>query len=150
MIAARVLTGVEIENEDFRTQDLSHQDMSHSRFRRCNFDDANMSFVNGEGTSFIGSSFRRTNCYRFNAKDAELGATIFEPSDCYGMTVTLQCKTFTEMNVSKQWWYCWLILLTLMRPILRIGEDEIRDMLIAHIGAERYVRLRDKFRQRDL
>jgi len=136
------------EKEDFSYQDLSHADLSNSKFAQCNFDYADLSEANCSHSNFAGSSFKGSICYRTNFANAKLGATIFEPRDCYGMTVTLECGSFQNMHVSPLWWYAWLILLSLMLPVTEPGDD-LKSKLIAMIGAERYVKLRSMFSRRD-
>lgn len=135
---------------DFSDQDLRGKDFSHGVYTRCNFDRANLSSVNCEGSDFIGSTFRQTICHRTNFKDARLGATVFEPSDAYGITITLACQTFINMKVSQLWWYCWLILLSMMQPAQEPITENLKDKLIAMIGAVRYVKLKAMFDRRDV
>lgn len=140
------LTGRTFEGRDFGGENLRQADLHNSKFTRCNFDGVDMSFANCEGSNFAGSSFRGAICYCTNFKDARLGATIFEPKDCYGMTVTLKCGTFQNMHVSKLWYYCWLIMATLMVA----PEPEMKSLVIGVIGAEKYTRLRNLFARRDV
>lgn len=136
---------------DFSGQDLSHVRMRQSLFHRCNFDNANMTEADCEGSEFFGSTFRDTVCYRMNAKDAKLAATIFEPKDCFGMTVTLQCKTFDKMKVSTLWWLVWLMFASTMRPGKTVAEEEEwQNKMIAMIGSERYIHLRSLMTKREL
>lgn len=148
---------------NYRDQDLSHkrfysvnfsgQNLSKCKIKgslcyQCNFDDADLSEADCEGTDFTGSTFLRTNCYRANFRDASLAATVFEPKDAFGITVTLQCRTFQDMRVSALWWFGWLIFGTAMHPT---GTAEpVKDNLIAAIGAERYAKLKSLFLKREL
>src|ERR1039458_9424440 len=126
---------------DFSGQDLSKLKMRQGLFERCNFDNADMTEADCEGSEFFGSTFRETIMYRTNAKDAKLAATIFEPKDAFGLTITLSCKTFSKMKISPQWWYCFLMFASLMSP----GTDEdttlLHGRLIHMIGEQRYSKL---------
>jgi hypothetical protein len=135
---------------DFSSQDLSKLKMRQSLFHRCNFDDADMTEVDAEGSEFFGSTFRDTVMYRFNGKDAKLALTVFEPKDCFGMTLTMQCKTFDKMKVSPMWWYVWLCFASLMLPGTVKDQEELQNRLIQCIGPERYVRLKTLLAKREI
>jgi len=132
----------------YKERDFSKQDMSGSDFICCNFDDADLTDANCSNCDFTGSTMRRTKCTRTNFMNSQLG-TIFHPSDCYGMTLTLSCKTFQAMKISKQWWYGWLYFAMQMTPELEKGKD-LRDNLRAMIGTDRFARLKEMFRTRQL
>jgi uncharacterized protein YjbI with pentapeptide repeats len=144
------LTGKRFVERDFSGQDLSREDLSRSIFERCNFDGSNLSQADCTGSDFIGSTFRKSILYRTNFRDAKLAATVFEPDDCYGMTLTMSCKTFENACVSQLWFYSWLILGSMMLPKREPVPVDIRAMVIGIIGAERYVKLRQLFQRRDI
>ena len=135
---------------DFSGQDLSRLKLRQSLFHRCNFDDADMTEADCEGSEFFGSSFRRTVMYRTNCKDAKLAATVFEPKDCFGITLTMQCKTFDKMKVSPMWWYSFLMFGAMMIPGTVAECDEMQNRLIQAVGPERYVRLQALLTKREL
>lgn len=136
-------------NRNFSGCDLSSCKMNFSMFYQCVFDQADMSNANCEGSDFTGSSFRDTICYRTNFKDAKLATTIFEPKDCFGMTLTLQCKTFENIKVSQIWWLGFLFFATMMIPAERPIKEPFKDNLIAMIGPERWAKLRSLFGKRE-
>lgn len=135
-------------NKSFAGQDLSKQNLSHSTFICCDFDNADLSDADCSSASFSGCTMRKTKCTRTNFANAELGC-VFHPSDCYGMTLTMSCKTFIGMKISKQWWFGWLYFAMQMVPELERGRD-LRDNLKAMIGIDRYARLKEMFRTRQL
>lgn len=136
---------------DFSQQDLRKAKLRQSTFHRCVFDEADMTEAECEGSEFVGSTFRNTICYRTNFKDAKLAATIFEPKDCFGMTLTLQCATFTNMKVSSMWWMVWLMFASMMKPGASTKEEEaLQNSLITAVGTERYVRLRSYMQKREV
>lgn len=137
-------------SQDFSGLDLTNKKMRQSMFMNCKFDGANLTEADCEGSDFFGSSFRETICYRTNFKDAKLAGTLFEPKDCFGMTITMQCQTFDGMRVSPIWLYGWLIFATMMRPVKMPAGEDLMNGVIAAIGAERYVKLRSMFTKRDL
>lgn len=137
-------------NRDFKGKNLVKRKLRQSLFMQCNFDEADMSEADCEGSEFFGSTFRNTICYRTNFKDAKLAGTLFEPKDCFGITLTLQCKTFDGMKVSPLWWWGWIFFGTMLHPLTKLGQDDLRDGLIAHIGTERYLKLVSMFGKRDM
>jgi uncharacterized protein YjbI with pentapeptide repeats len=136
-------------SRDFSGMDFSHAKMRHSLFYQCNFNRSNMSMADCEGSEFTNSTFIDTICYRTNFKDAKLANTQFAPKECFGMTITLQCKTFENMKVSQIWWYAFLFFATLMRPTNSPIKEPLLDNLIAMIGNNRWVKLNAMFGKRD-
>jgi uncharacterized protein YjbI with pentapeptide repeats len=135
---------------DYSGQDLSRMRMRQSLFHRCNFDNADMTETDCEGSEFFGSTFRDTVMYRTNCRDAKLAATVFEPKDCFGITLTMQCKTFDKMKVSPMWWYTFLMFGSLMLPGSVADQEELQNRLIQAIGTERYVKLRTLLAKREI
>lgn len=140
------LSNARFVGRDFSGQTLRSFNLSGSKFDKCNFDNADLSMANCSRSDFSGSTFRNTVCYRTDFSNAKLAATVFEPVDCFGMTITMECSSFLNMRVDDKWFYCWLLLGTLMLP----QKDELREMLMGVIGAERYVRLRQLFARREI
>lgn len=147
--AQEKLAGVKHEGVDFSGHDLKGRDLSHSVFVKCNFDRANLTSANCEGSDFTCSTFRKSYLTYANFKDAKMAGTVFEPTDCYGITLTMHCKTFENVNISLLHWYSWLVLTVSMTPT---GMDgiKLRDQLIGVIGAERWVKLRELFGRRNV
>jgi uncharacterized protein YjbI with pentapeptide repeats len=135
---------------DFSGQDLSKLRMKQSLFHRCNFDNADLTEADCEGSEFLGSTFRDTVMYRTNCKDAKLGGTVFEPRDCFGLTLTMQCKTFNKTKVSPTWWYSYIMFAALMIPGNVQQSEEMINKLIQVVGPERYVKLRTLLAKREL
>jgi uncharacterized protein YjbI with pentapeptide repeats len=144
------LSGKKFEREDFSGQDLRGSNLSKASYHFCNFDKANMAEVDCTGSDFLGSTFRDTNCYRTNFKDCKLTGIVFEPRDAYGVTFSFTCETFTGVRISQLWFYSWLLMAAAMVPIEPPTELTLTDKLIALIGAERYVRLKNLFQRREL
>jgi len=146
----RDLSRQKFYQHDFSGQDLSKMKLRQSLFHRCNFDNADLTEADCEGSEFFGSTFRDTVMYRTNCKDAKLASTIFEPKDCFGLTLTMQCKTFDKMKVSPMWWYAWLMFASLMIPGNVKESEELQNRLMQAVGAERYLRLRTLLAKREL
>lgn len=147
---ARSLARQKFKGTDFSGQDLSHQDLSHSTFEFCNFDRANLTEANCEWSSFVGSSFRDTLCYRTNFKDAKLGATKFYPKDAFQCTLTMDCKTFENAEMGQLWWYAFLMFAASTNPASAPVKEDLKGKLIALIGAERYVKLKQLLGRRNI
>lgn len=134
--------------KDFSGQDLSGQDLSSTQFTCCNFTDTNLSGADCSNCDFTGSLIVRTKCTNTNFANTCL-ACKFEPSDAFGITWTLNCRTFTGMSTSKLWWFSNLYFSMLMRPELDKGKD-LRDELKKVFGEDRLGRLKDLFRRRQI
>jgi uncharacterized protein YjbI with pentapeptide repeats len=137
-------------NADFSDMDLSRRKLRQSLFYQCKFDRANMSEADCEGSDFFGSSFVDTVCYRTNFKDAKLANTKFLPKDAFGITLTMQCKTFDGMHVSQNYFYAWLIFATMMKPDKFPVQEDLLNSLVVAIGPERYVKLKALFTKREM
>lgn len=146
----RDLSRQKFYSQDFSQQDLSGLKMRSSLFHHCNFDGADLTESDCEGSEFFLSTFRDSKMYRTNMKDAKLAQTVFEPRDCFGMTLTLQCKTFDKMKVSPMWWYIFLCFGSLMIAGSVKENDELQNRLVQAIGPERYVKLRTMLVKREI
>lgn len=140
------LAGKRWEYQDFSGMYLRKADMRRAVFFNCNFDNADMTEADCTGSDFSGSTARGTNCYYTNFTRCKL-PSVFEPKDAFGMTVTLECSTFTGVQVSQLYWYSWLMLLAQMTPATTPVKENLRDGLIALIGSTRYVKLLTLFRR---
>lgn len=144
------MSGVLFDNVSFAGAYLAGRDLSGSAFIKCNFDAADLTDANCSRSEFTGSSFRRSICTRTNFAGAKLGATVFEPDDCYGMTITLTCETFKNASVGQMQWFSWLMFLASMATTLGPVKTDLRGGLLALIGAERYVKLKALFARREM
>jgi hypothetical protein len=92
-----------------------------------------------------------TICYRTNFADARLTNVDFRPKDCFGITLTMCCKTFDGMKVSPLWWLGLATFLTMTHPIKGASNEDLNEKLIGGVfGAERYAKLRSLFGKREL
>jgi hypothetical protein len=66
----------------------------------------------------------------------------------YGATVTLTCKLWENTHVGQMSFYLWLMLATTMRPVMEPVKEDLKETLIAYIGIERYLRLREMMQRR--
>lgn len=147
-ISAKLSNG-SFKGLDLSDLDLSGANLSHSIFDGCNFDRANLSEANCSFCDFRNSSMKRTNCFKTNFMCSVFPAVDYDPSDCYGMTVTLTCKLWENTHVGQLWFYMWLMLGASMRPVKLPVSEDLREALISFIGQERYIKLRDLLSRRN-
>ena len=140
--------------KDFRGQKLPGADFSGRDLRKFDFRGASI-----VGASFVGSDctyacFEGANCYatdwtdaklyRASFRDADLSESVMFPKDLYGVTVSLQCKSFKGMKVAPGYWFGWLFYALLMKP----PSQDLEEKLIALMGLERYTVLREQYANR--
>ena len=147
---AEKLTGQRFEGRDFSGQDLSKKDMRGSIFTGCNFDNTNLTDANCEGSDFSSATFRKALMTRANFGKCKLANSVFEPDDCYGITLTMDCMTFQGMHIGQLWWYGWLVLMASAEPKATPVQGSLKGSLIAVIGADRYIKLRELFKRRQV
>lgn len=132
----------------FNGQSLVGQDLSHTEFTCCDFTDADLTDADCSYSDFTGSLLVRTKCTNTNFAHTKL-ACKFEPSDAFGITWTLECRTFSGMQTSKLWWFSMLYFAMLIKPELDKGID-LRDELKKVFGGDRFERLKNLFLTRQL
>ena len=135
-------------NQDFSDMDLKGVPMHHSRFTLCNFTNADISANDCSHSDFSGSILKDVKCNGTNFAHSILGCR-FYPKDAYGITVTLECRTFRGMVVSKLWWLAWVYFALIMLPEKDNGVS-LTDLLIKGLGAERYLKLKKIFDARQM
>lgn len=142
------LTKKKFLQKDFKGLDLSGQDLSHSEFILCNFEDTNLSNADCSHSVFTGSKLKNTKCTHTNFMKSRLDC-YFHPSDAYGMTLTLECRTFKGMVISRLWWYGYVYFAMLMLPEKDKGKD-LHDAIIQAFGTERYLKIKALFAAREI
>ena len=132
---------------DFSGKNLQGADFRGASVPYCNFTGCNLRFANFENANCYGTKFNDADCHRANFKDAQLSdSTVGMASDLYGVTFTLECKSFQGIQISPGWWYGWLFYGLLMKPPTKEAEDSLIQMM----GIERYSVLRDQYARRRL
>jgi uncharacterized protein YjbI with pentapeptide repeats len=145
----KVLINRKFYDTDFSGQDLSHADFRGSTLVNCNFDNANLSYANFEGANCYASSFRQSRLYHTSFKDAVLAKTKLDPRDMFGMTISVSCDTFDEIELGEIWLAAWLFLPTLGQCPAGI-KDEIRGVLKKMLGEERLKQMERTFANRQI
>jgi uncharacterized protein YjbI with pentapeptide repeats len=135
-------------HQDFSGMDLKGVPMHHSRFTICNFTGVDISGNDCTHSDFSGSNLTDVRCNGTDFGHSVLGCRFF-PKDAYGMTVTLECRTFKGMVVSKLWYLSWLYLATLTIPENDKGVN-LRDLVIGALGFERFAKLKKIFDVRQM
>lgn len=135
---------LKLPNIDFSGKNLQGADFRNASVPYCNFSRCNLRFANFENANCYGANFDEADLHRANLKDAQLSDCIMTAADLYGVTITLECKSFTGMVLKPGWWYGWLFYALLMKP----PSSEAEDKLIQAMGVERYSVLRDQYARR--
>lgn len=134
--------------KDFSGMDLRGVPMHHSRFNLCKFRDTDIRGNDCTHSDFSGSDLTNVNCNGTDFAHTILGCRFF-PKDAFGITITLECRTFRGMLVSKLWWFAWIYFALLMIPEKDKGTN-LSDILIQALGCERYTRLKQLFANRQI
>jgi pentapeptide repeat protein len=124
---------------DFSNKDLTHADFRGSTLVNCNFDSADLSYANFEGANCYHSSFRQARLYHTSFKDVVLAYTKMDPRDMFGMTLSVSCDTFDQIELGPIWLAAWLFLPTL--GVLPAGiKEDIHKVLEKLLGSEERVK----------
>ena len=130
---------------DFSGKNLQGADFRGAAVPYCDFSRCNLKFANFENSNCYGTKFDDADLHRANFKDAQMSdSSIGMASDLYGVTFTLECKSFQGIKISPGWWWGWCFYLLLMKTPSKEAEDAI----IQAMGVERYRILHDQYARR--
>ena len=141
-----VFRGMSIPEGDFSDLDLRQADFRGARIPFGKFHRTNLKYANFEAALLHGGQFIDCNCHRMSLKEADMSGMIFRPSDALGLTITLECNSFRDMEVDSGYWYGFIFYALLMKP----PSEEERDRLIAFMGVERWDVLRRDYAVRQM
>jgi len=147
-------SGKKFNRKDFSKQDLKYANFRNASLIECNFTEADLTYANFTGANCYGSNFTNAIMSRTNLMDANLQRTIMKPKDAFGMTLTMKCESFTDMEIDDIWLRVWLFLPCQMKlPSLspkQIGNNEKSwlDKIIILLGEKTYVKYRSIFANR--
>lgn len=129
-------TGMDLEKADFRSASLPF----------AIFDNANCKFANFENAELTLTRWNGANLHRANLKDATLSdADMSLVTDFFGVTITLECRSFQGLRLPPGFWYGWLYYAGgLMVP----PSEEVKEKLMLVMGPERYKVLREQYANR--
>lgn len=136
---------------DYSGKDLSGDKakLNNSTFICCNFNNTNLRYTDCSNSKFYGCTFIGTDCNHTNFANSIIGS-VFKPKDALGMIVSLECKTFRGMRVSPLWWYCFQQFSLLMDVEKEKDGTDPKDKLIQALGIQRYLALKNMFREREI
>jgi Pentapeptide repeats (9 copies) len=128
---------------NFSGMDLTNADFRDTTLIECNFRDSDLSHAVFKGANCYGSDFTDTVMRWTTFERAVLAKTKFAPKQMFGITITLTCDSFDEMEISRTALLYWMFIPTLMKA----PEKEMADRVIAAIGEEAYKALSRVFKE---
>lgn len=139
--------GLVFNGVDFSGMDLEKADFRSARCPYCKFHDVNARFANFEGANVMFSEWRGADLHRANFKDAQLcDADMQGVKDFFGITLTMECRSWANLKVDSGFWYGFLFYGLLMEA----PTDIDRDKLITFLGPERYTTLKTLYATRQM
>lgn len=141
---SKVFRGLKLPGGDFSGLDLEGADFRGASLVGAKFNEANLKFAHFENANCVGSDFTDAVMHRASLKDTNMSRTKFLPKDAFGLTVTLECKSFQDMEISEGWWGGWLMYGLVMKP----PTEEHRARLIQAIGLAQWEILRSQYANR--
>lgn len=137
--------GLKLYGADFTGMDLEKADFRSASAPYCNFSDTNCRFINAEGANFTLSKWKGSNLHRANLKDTILcDADMRGVKDLFGITMTMECRTWKGLKVDPGFWYGFLFYGLLMEP----PTEEAKEKLVIMLGPEHYETLRNLYATR--
>lgn len=129
---------------DFSGLDLEHADFRNASVPYANFSKCKLRYANFENANCFGANFDQADLHRANFKDAVLSDAIMTASDMFGVTLTMECRSFQGMRLAPGHWWGFLFYGLLMKP----PSPEAEEALIKAMGVERYTVLREQYVRR--
>lgn len=125
-------TGMNLERADFRSARCAYANFSKTNCKEANFEGAHIEFTTWHGA----------NCRRMNLKDAAMqDADMSQVTDFFGVTVTMECRSWIHLKLPPGFWYGYLFYGLLMEP----PDNDAKERLQVFFGAERFKTLRDLY-----
>lgn len=143
---SRFFRGMKLPGVDFSGRDLRNSDFRSASLIGANFSNCILRGSNFEGANCQSAIFSGADCHRVNFKDTCLAGAKMDAKDMYGVTITLECKSFDGLKLSPGWWYGWLFYAYLMDAPTKDAEEALVEML----GPERFRVLRTQYARRRL
>ncbi|SRR6266436_5815532 len=137
--------GLKLHGADFSGMDLEKADFRSASCPYANFTDTNCRFINLETANLTLTTWDGADLHRANMKDAILcDADMSKVKDFFGVTVTMECRTWKGLKLSPGHWWGFLYYGLLMVP----PSDEVRDRLTVCMGEEVYRTLKELYSTR--
>lgn len=141
--------GQKFIKQSFKGRKLHYANFKLCTLQDCDFTDADLKYADFSDANCIYSNFTGASLYCANFSHACLENTIFKPREIFGITMTLTCASFQNMEIDENWLECWLMLAALMKlPDPKKVEKPWLDRLILLLGPDRYVKLKAVFNRR--
>ena len=144
MVAGKKFKGMKFTNADFTGMDLKNADFRGCSLPYAKFVNADLTYAKFEGANLYHADFTDAVLHRTDFKEANLSCTIMRCKEMFGITITLECKSFQDMEASPGWWAGFIFYGLLMKP----PSDEARDRLIQAMGLEYWETLRRQYASR--
>lgn len=143
-------SGKKFNGRDFSGKFLQYGNFHGATLLNCNFRDCDLRYANFTGANCYGSDFTNSILSRVNMTDCNLQRTIFKPKDAFGITITMKCETFTDMEIDDTWLKVWLFMPCQMKlPETENGKDKPwLDRIILLLGEKTYLKFRQVFANR--
>lgn len=143
--ARKSFRGLKMYGADFSGLDLEKADFRSASVPYANFSGTNCRFVNFEGANLTLTKWDEADLHRANMKDAILcDADMTKVKDFFGITLTMDCKTWKGLKLSPGFWWGFLFYGLLMEP----PSTDARDRLTAAMGPEIYTTLKNLYANR--
>jgi hypothetical protein len=137
--------GLKLHGVDFSGMDLEKADFRSAACPYANFENTNCKMLNAEGANFTMTKWAGSNLHRANLKDATLSdADMRGVKDFFGVTITLECRTWQGVKLDPGFWYGWLFYGLLMEP----PTEELKEKLQLFFGEERFTTLKNLYAHR--
>lgn len=141
------LHGVVFDDMNLEKANFRGCALSWSSFQRCNlkhaiFEGANCSFAN----------FNGANVHRANFKDANMCDAKFDVTDAFGLTITMDCRCFSHLNINAGFWWGLLYYGFMMDPLPGpdFNPEEVKEKLSLLFGPERFETLKRLYANRQM
>lgn len=133
--------GMKLSGANFDNLDLRGADFRNASVPFASFKNTNLKYANFEGANCCGADFTDANLHRANFKDANISNANWHAKDLYGVTLTMECRSFQGLDMSSGWWWGWIMYALLMKA----PSQEDKEKVIVAMGAERYRVLREQY-----
>jgi hypothetical protein len=139
--------GMKLHGADFSGMDLEKADFRSSACHYANFSNTNCRYANFEGAGLMFTKWQGADCHRMNCKDASLcDADMSGVKDFFGITLTMECRSWMGLKVDPGFWYGFLFYGLLMAP----PTEEAKEKLMLFFGEERYNVLKNLYASRQV
>jgi len=139
--------GLKLHSADFSGMDLEKADFRSASCPYADFSNTNCKMINAEGANFTMTKWDGSNLHRANLKDAILcDADMSKVKDFFGITVTMECRTWKGLKLAPGFWYGFLFYGLLMEP----PTQEDRERLEICLGPERFKTLYNLYAVRQM